>query len=166
MLEDLLCQPLYTLALGSALRSCGSVLRLLSYLVERRLGAARGSTNESAVEDGAFVVMLVSVLELAPHCGRCVAERLAAKQSPALALRRVTQARTTPPLTFTSIGWCSATWSDASLRTRWWGPVAAVAAVAAAAPVPRQRTCPSLPCGRCSSCPASNSSPHGAPGPS
>ncbi len=82
MLEDLLCQPLYTLALGSALRSCGSVLRLLSYLVERRLSAARGSTNDLVAEDGAFVVMLVSVLELAPHCGRYGANRLPVKAKP------------------------------------------------------------------------------------
>lgn len=64
-LEVLLIKPFYTLALGGALRRCGSLLRLLSFLVERRL-AARASTD-----DGTFAAMLVTVMQLAPQCTRC-----------------------------------------------------------------------------------------------
>ncbi|KAG2499138.1 hypothetical protein HYH03_002721 [Edaphochlamys debaryana] len=80
-LEALLVQPVYTLALGSALRGCGSLLRLLSLLVDRRLagGAAAASARPDA---GPFAVMLVTVLELAPQCGRVVQRYLEAAATP------------------------------------------------------------------------------------
>lgn len=73
-LEGVLTQPIYTLALGDALRATGSLLRLLSYLVERRLSADLAATpSADGGASGAFAVMLVTILELAPQCGRCVA---------------------------------------------------------------------------------------------
>ncbi|GFR41370.1 hypothetical protein Agub_g2053, partial [Astrephomene gubernaculifera] len=75
-LEALLTQPVYTLALGGALRGCGSLLRLLSYLVERRLAFT------PVREDGGFATMLVTVLELAPQCGRVVQRYLECSTPP------------------------------------------------------------------------------------
>jgi hypothetical protein len=63
-LEALLVRPSLTLAVAGALRSCGSLLRLISYAVSRRLAAA-APTDDNAD----FGVALVLVLELAPHCG-------------------------------------------------------------------------------------------------
>eukprot|EP00198_Chlamydomonas_reinhardtii_P014222 XP_001703559.1 predicted protein [Chlamydomonas reinhardtii] len=69
-LEGVLTQPIYTLALGDALRATGSLLRLLSYLVERRLSADLAATpSADGGASGAFAVMLVTILELAPQCG-------------------------------------------------------------------------------------------------
>ncbi|GIL99039.1 hypothetical protein Vretimale_4319, partial [Volvox reticuliferus] len=76
ILEALLIQPIYTLALGGALRSCGSLLRLLSFLVEKRLASGNPAV------DGSFVAMLVTVLELAPQCSSVVQRYLESTAPP------------------------------------------------------------------------------------
>ncbi|EFJ44763.1 hypothetical protein VOLCADRAFT_121252, partial [Volvox carteri f. nagariensis] len=99
-LEALLVQPVYTLALGGTLRSCGSLLRLLSFLVERRLA------SRVPLVDGGFATMLVTVLELAPQCGSVVQRYLESATPPQELVGRSASTGRTPAdsdLVFTAL---------------------------------------------------------------